>query len=154
VAFGQNETGTCPHCMLNVRFESTEIEADGHSWGVQDPLRIVTPAGFRLQVSSSGCPGCGKPIVRATALVPPNSNGVLFDLLLWPDSGIRPVPREVDDQDPALTADFREAAAVLQKSKKASAALSRRCLRSRNSKGSRGQDGPSRGLSGAWRRPT
>lgn len=47
---------------------------------------------------------------------------------LWPDTGDRPVPREVEAEASGLAADFREAVAVFPKSKKASAALSRRCL--------------------------
>jgi hypothetical protein len=38
------------------------------------------------------------------------------------------VPPEVEKEAPSLAADFREAVAVFAKSKKASAALSRRCL--------------------------
>jgi hypothetical protein len=48
--------------------------------------------------------------------------------VLWPTSGERPAPLEVATAAPSLAADFKEATAVLAISKKASAALSRRCL--------------------------
>jgi hypothetical protein len=49
-------------------------------------------------------------------------------MLLWPDGTDRLVPPEVESESPELAADFREAVAVFSKSKKASAALARRCL--------------------------
>jgi hypothetical protein len=47
---------------------------------------------------------------------------------LWPASAVRHAPKEVEKESPSLAADFNEAVAVLPASKKASAALSRRCL--------------------------
>ena len=48
--------------------------------------------------------------------------------MLWPDATERPVPPEVEAESPEVAADFHEAVAVFPKSKKASAALARRCL--------------------------
>ena len=130
-----NKTGKCPHCGVGVRFE----EAVVHPWQ-NDPLsiprsslRFVTGNKCYLNLIPAGCPGCSQLILTAL------DRGVIrndiaqplpeiLDLLLWPDAGARDVPWEVEEQAPELAADFREAACVLPKSKKASAALSRRCL--------------------------
>jgi hypothetical protein len=50
------------------------------------------------------------------------------DRLFWPEAVNRPVPPEVESEAAELASDFREAVAVFPRSRKASAALSRRCL--------------------------
>jgi hypothetical protein len=70
------------------------------------------------------------PIITVDRVVNPQHIATTVATLLWPDTSERLVPREVVDEAPQIAADFREAASVLGKSKKASAALSRRCLQS------------------------
>jgi hypothetical protein len=57
-----------------------------------------------------------------------NAPDIPLHHLIWPDSGTRPIPPEVEAEAPQLAADYREAVAILTRSRKASAALSRRCL--------------------------
>jgi len=66
-------------------------------------------------------------MVAARTLAPDGSQQAI-DILAWPAGIDRPVPPEVERDAPVLAADFREAVAVFPKSKKASAALARRCL--------------------------
>ena len=122
-----NKTGTCPHCKVRVRFETVQTSPAGNL-GRLDNLGFVTPSGFRLDLYAVGCPACGRPIVTANSLIDPQNVAETIDSLLWPDTGSRPVPKEVEEESPELAADFREAVSVFPKSKKASAALSRRCL--------------------------
>ena len=93
-----------------------------------DPIGVFTPSGHGLWLYTSGCPACGKPLLyfktESYDGVEPKSK----EELLWPDSGNRSVPLEVSTEAPELAADFLEAVTVIAKSKKASAALSRRCL--------------------------
>lgn len=113
-------TGKCPHCSIHVRFESTNFTSGA--------VQIRTKKNIFFNVIAAGCPECGQPILTGQWLSN-SSNGLkTITFPLWPDSGAHPVPEEVETEAPSLAADFREAAAVLPKSKKASAALSRRCL--------------------------
>lgn len=127
MAIRANSTGVCPHCSVQVRFESVNISPTGNL-GRLDLIEFITPAAHRIEVSVVGCPACGRPIVTATQLSGPDDRVEGVDSMLWPDTGGRPVPPEIEDQAPGLAADFREAVSVFPKSKKASAALSRRCL--------------------------
>ena len=122
-------TGTCPHCKIQVRFERVEIRPAGDdmrpNW-----VRFLTRNKY-FDVIPAGCPGCGEITLIAEEkgeLRNPHETAEKLGLLLWPDEGARLVPREVEDEAPELAADFREASTVFSKSKKASAALSRRCL--------------------------
>jgi hypothetical protein len=127
MAIRADQTGICPHCKVQVRFENVYLSPRGNL-GELDLLTFITPSTYKIQVSAVGCPACGRPIITATRLLDPNDREEALDSLLWPDTGARPVPSEVEDQAPGLAADFREAVSVFPKSKKASAALSRRCL--------------------------
>jgi len=128
MAIKAGATGRCPHCKLSVRFEPTSIFRGGGNHGQIDPIGFVSPSNHRLEMASAGCPACGRLILTALSSVEPGQNGVSVDAQLWPDTGARPVPAEVEAEAPVLAADFREAVTVFPKSKKASAALSRRCL--------------------------
>ena len=112
-------TGKCPHCNVHVRFEDTNL-AGGR--------QIQTRKGITFTVISAGCPECGQPILTGKYLQNSNNGLEYMTIPLWPDSGFHPVPKEIEAEAPNLAADFSEAAAVLPKSKKASAALARRCL--------------------------
>lgn len=100
----------------------------GPNFGTVDPVCFQTPSANILWLATSGCPACGKPLLYLDSEVDKTGKVIAKDVLLWPDSGNRPVPQEVSTEAPELAADFLEAATVLAKSKKASAALSRRCL--------------------------
>jgi hypothetical protein len=87
-----------------------------------------------LVLESFTCPSCGEPVVSmlkgTAALTSGNPMTIAYvqDVERWfvyPRSAVRPVSAEVP---PELASDYREAAAVLDLSPKASAALSRRCL--------------------------
>ncbi len=122
------QTGRCPHCKISVRFEVVQIASGNSNFGQHGEIRLQTQSGHRLDLHLAGCPACGRPIATASATVEPGKQVTSIDALLWPDTAARPVPAEVEAAAPTLAADFREAAAVFAKSKKASAALSRRCL--------------------------
>ena len=125
---GAHKTDTCPHCNVHVRFEAVQInDGDNNAGGI----RFTTPKGIAFDVISAGCPACGQVILVARNTGPSRlttARHEKLNLLLWPDPGARPVPKEVETEAPTLAADFREATSVLPKSKKASAALARRCL--------------------------
>lgn len=123
-----NSTGRCPHCKLSVRFETLNISGGGRNYGQHGHLFLQSPSSQQIDLHFASCPACGKPIVSAGATTESGKPSVLVDVLLWPDTSARPVPLEVESAAPMLAADFREAVAVFPKSKKASAALSRRCL--------------------------
>ena len=123
-----NHSGKCPHCTIGVRFEKNTILADSANAGQHDHVTIATPTGYRLQLTTAGCPDCGKPIVTITHIKDQKNFEASPDIMFWPQTGNRPVPKEVETADPKLAEDFREAVSVFPKSKKASAALSRRCL--------------------------
>ena len=121
------QAGKCPHCTLAVRFEAVEIRDYRASMGERNPLKYVSPAGHSLLVDAAACPACGRIILTALEAQAPDLMS-RPNAQLWPDTGARPVPPEVEAEASALASDFREAATVFPKSKKASAALSRRCL--------------------------
>lgn len=121
-------TGQCPHCLTEVRFEETTIRASGSSRSSGTTL-ISTRSDFKLKLTTIGCPACGRPIIQADHEFEDTSSERV-NQLLWPDSMERPVPEAVKTEAPNVAEDFREAVAVLPKSKKASAALARRCLQS------------------------
>jgi len=123
------DTGKCPHCGVGVRFEATNLLDDRDSnYGSVDPLILFTASAWNIRLSTAGCPDCGRPIVWLVAEVDPTGNTETIDSLAWPVGGQRPIPEEVTQNAADLAADFKEAVAVLPWSKKASAALSRRCL--------------------------
>jgi hypothetical protein len=97
-------------------------------FGDFDRLLYETKSAHRLYVDPAGCPACGRVILTAAASGKAGVGDESIDVQLWPDAVTRPVPPEVEAEAPTLAADFREAVSVFSKSKKASAALSRRCL--------------------------
>lgn len=123
MGFRANETGKCPHCGVTVRFERVQVNTFS-----AEVYMIQTPSQFRAILHIAGCPHCGKPVLSISKLVTPQGTEEVLDSLVWPDIVVRPVPPEVEAEDPVVAADFREAVAVLPKSKKAAAALARRCL--------------------------
>lgn len=122
------QPGTCPHCRVGVRFEGASLRVGGNHYGEPGQVSFQSPSNHRLHLTAAGCPACGKVIVTVVAIGRPNNIDERSDIQLWPDTGNRPVPKEVEAEAPELAEDFREAVSVFPKSKKASAALARRCL--------------------------
>ena len=127
-------TGRCPHCLTTVRFEPVshaEIPTrEQHATGKCTWMRLRSP-NEEIQVNASQCPACGKLVICLDVIgctkPAPDLNVPLLKqrLVAWPPYGARRVRREVP---PTIAADYKEAAAVIGLSPKASAALSRRCL--------------------------
>lgn len=126
MAFKAGTSGSCPHCKVSVRFELTTF-VNGRSSFQIDRIVLSTPSQSSISLLPCGCPNCGRPIIGADYVVESGSRGPL-DVMLWPESGARPIPAEVEGEAMNLASDFREASSVFATSKKASAALSRRCL--------------------------
>jgi hypothetical protein len=103
----------CPHCTVSV-----------HP-GLNPTALIQEARGTVWQAASMLCPSCGNAIIQLWRFTNPTSGSPDLTFIAWPRSATRPVPNEVDDR---LANDYREAAAILGVSAKASAALSRRCL--------------------------
>jgi len=113
----------CPVCQTVSRFE------------LSVPGDCVVTAGSRsqgieyYQLYCATCAECKELIISLETLGPQPAAGVarrvLSSYVLWPRAYVRPVPEEVPSN---IAKDYKEAAAVLQDSAKASAALSRRCL--------------------------
>ncbi len=120
-------TGICPHCRTGVRFESASITAFSRSWDANE-LTVLLTGGSRVNVASCSCPICGLPIVSVVSATAPNGTTLRTPGLVFPAGAQRPLPAEVASAAPTFVADFQEAVAVLPMSRKASAALSRRCL--------------------------
>jgi hypothetical protein len=117
-------TGKCPHCGTGVRFETVQLNGTSGS----QRASINTVSGQNLTLLIFGCPVCGRPVVVAQFERQTATANLVSQNLLWPDSAVRPIPKEVESEALDLAEDFRESLAVYPKSKKASAALSRRCL--------------------------
>jgi hypothetical protein len=129
MSFNAESSGQCPHCRTMVRFEKVRAynSANGNM-GVHDHIRLTTPSDRWIDLLTSACPACGKPVLLVLRTGIKEAPALPLNYLVWPDSSERPVPQDVEAEAPQLAADYREAVAILRKSKKASAALSRRCL--------------------------
>jgi hypothetical protein len=120
--------GSCPHCRQGVQFVGPLFSEDGGKASQHDgPMSILysTSKGkITTEVIAVMCPmpAC----TRFSIFLVDSANDVVR--CVYPGDGDRPVPIEVDNEHPSIASDFREAAAVLPFSPKASAALSRRCL--------------------------
>lgn len=123
-----NQKARCPHCRTTVRFEQVAFQLDGQNFGARATVTLTTPSNHRLYLAVAGCPDCGRVVISTVAAGEPGQSDTSSDIQLWPDSANRPLASEVEAEAPSLANDFREAVAVFAKSKKASAALSRRCL--------------------------
>ncbi|MCI0638217.1 MAG: DUF4145 domain-containing protein [Gemmataceae bacterium] len=101
----------CPHCLQH--FRSAPKEVDFRDWGYP-----------KFAVTIETCANCSDPIVY---FLQENAVGERQAELLYPKEPARPVVwQDVPDE---LYEDYREANQLLQHSPKASAALSRKCLR-------------------------
>ena len=109
----------CPHCLVS--FHDDWIE-----WRVRRPhnydLRL-SDSKAKFGFKSTLCPTCKQLICKLVRYA--LTGNVPESIILYPTATVRPVPPEVGE---VFAADFREACLVIGASKKASAALSRRCL--------------------------
>ena len=81
-----------------------------------------------LQLFVSSCPVCGYLILDVPTIGEPSGGQNAGPGVVYPKGATRPLPPEVWRTAPNLATDFAEAVAVIANSRKASAALSRRCL--------------------------
>jgi len=125
--FQSGETGKCPHCGTTVQFVNYS------SWDRSLVFAEPNDEGPSFEIHVARCPSCGRPVVsiEMCRLDPqePEDEAELVDCwLIWPAASARaPVPETVPQH---LRDEYHEAAIVLALSRKASAALSRRCLQS------------------------
>jgi endogenous inhibitor of DNA gyrase (YacG/DUF329 family) len=112
--------GKCPHCKREVHFVNADVSG-GSGFNAYADRLYTASGGHIVYVHSSKCPSCQKPVVAAEI----SDEGGFRIRLVHPFGVVQTVPKEVPAK---IAEDFLEAAAVLQTSKKASAALSRRCL--------------------------
>jgi Domain of unknown function (DUF4145) len=114
----------CPHCRIaiHVTWKITQLD-------LSHPLPDHV-GDYGWQVRYAICPSCSQPIITLdNGEWSTNDYGRhlknLKPYLVWPRSSQRLCPKQVPIE---IAEDFMEAAAVLETSPKASAALSRRCL--------------------------
>lgn len=107
---------TCPTCNTKVRLEA--LGNVGHTLPV-----AYGRSEWKIHVSA--CPECEEMLIAISGALA-DATATTGHRLVWPTSiGRATVPKEVPEH---IAQDYREAAAVLSISPKASAALSRRCL--------------------------
>jgi hypothetical protein len=101
----------CPHCLQHFYSEARRVD--------------LGPCGDdQWAIWMEACPNCGDPIVSISRL---QSTGQRTLTMIHPKGMSRaPLPNSVPED---FAQDYREAAILLETSPKASAALSRRCLR-------------------------
>jgi len=125
--------GRCPHCKLSVRFEFPE------DWRIKivnfSPDMISSDMGWTSEIRAhvASCPDCNTPVIDLVWLDIPNYNygdaEVTKVVRAFPEhaSARAEPPPEVPEP---IRVDYREAAAVEHISRRAAAALARRCLQS------------------------
>jgi len=119
------DTDSCPHCRTGVRFEAVAVD------GLARNVSVVTVRALSnqwLEVLLSSCPVCGRLILDAPRRGDASGSQYAGPGVIYPQGATRPLPAEVAASAPSLATDFYEAVSVLPNSRKASAALSRRCL--------------------------
>jgi hypothetical protein len=122
------ESGVCPHCGTGVRFEAGHLLIGGSAYTSGPSFRVRVPSLEWMELYLSGCPICGKTIVEGSLIGATGGGQSAGPGVIYPTGSSRPLPPEVAAVARNVADDFAEAVAVLPKSRKASAALSRRCL--------------------------
>jgi len=106
-----NQKGICPHCKTSNRFEQA---TDTGSTNYPKRLIISGPEDKHFLLQMCRCTNCSEVII------------FFKDNMIYPLGATRPpCPSEVPE---AISQDYKEACLVEQYSKKAAAALTRRCL--------------------------
>ena len=121
-------TAVCPHCKTGVRFEAGSINPQGIPHQLTGGLFVNFAGNAWLELMFAACPVCGAPVLSISRVGLRSGGQVGGPGMVYPQGASRPLPPEVHAAVPTLAADFAEAVAVLPVSRKASAALSRRCL--------------------------
>lgn len=113
MTIGVGQTDICPHCKTANRFEHVEDRL-GH---IATLNRLVGKNDFHYSLELCRCTNCSDIII-------------FFDeKMIYPLGATRPpCPTEVEITNKDIANDYKEACLVEQYSKKASAALARRCL--------------------------
>jgi len=117
----------CPHCIKEIHFE----EYGSWAFEYEDNARLKSDQITGYSVTYTICPACSELIVllQHGKIQGTPERQWLTDIsveeLLYPKGAFRPVEPEVPEK---YRADYKEAAAVLSVSPKASAAISRRIL--------------------------
>lgn len=123
-----DSSGKCPYCGVVVKFIAPS-RWTAREQSYKDARDIWVKDGRRTAaISISECPHCERMIVGiSTAFEPERGRSLAneFEAMIYPVNRARFVPPEVPHE---IAEDYSEAAAVLGTSRKASAALSRRCL--------------------------
>lgn len=119
-------SGICPHCGTGVRFELGLIKDCPPSNASRIQVRV--PSGAWLMLEMAGCPICGHVVLDIETVGLPDGGRGAGPGMIYPRGKGRPLPVEFVRNHGPLAAEFSEAVAVLSSSRKASAALSRRCL--------------------------
>jgi len=121
VAYSPGARNRCPHCLTVVKFEGARVSV------TDNPVLLIDGSEESLRFTAVNCPQCGR-LILTVETREQYSDYFKDEFVIWPLQNARPlVPEEVPSH---IAADYKEAAAVLGLSPKASAALSRRCLRS------------------------
>ena len=119
--YASNTNAECPHCHVVVRFLYTEVKQ----------IRASDEASEEMQITAVRCPNCRRLVVTVESGTFTEDEGGYYisgpnsEHVVWPMQYVRSIPSEVPEH---IALDYREAAAVLNLSPKASSALSRRCL--------------------------
>lgn len=109
-----NQRGVCPHCKLPNRFEGVFELVNSGLREFEDTKLIYGLSNKTMNLSSCRCTQCGEIVL------------FLNENMIYPLGAKRPsAPQEVPED---IAKDFNEACLVEHLSKKASAALARRCL--------------------------
>lgn len=111
-----NETGKCPHCWIPNRFESIAINTSTSNLWTYNNLYLKTwlKNQFNSKMDFCKCSDCWEAIIFFR-------NNMIYPLWYARWNAPKEVPTDIAD-------DFNEACLVEPLSKKASAALARRCL--------------------------
>jgi hypothetical protein len=108
-----------------VRFEGVGIANLTHDISTM----VIRPRdGDAVEVIASTCPLCHQVVIDIPRILTGGGGQRGGPGIVFPRGATRPVPSEVSAAAESLANDFREAVAVLPSSRKASAALARRCL--------------------------
>jgi len=121
------QTDVCPHCRTGVRFEEASVTY-GNMVTPLETFWIRTPSKHWFKTDICACPVCGQPILAIPYVGQEGAGQRGGPGVVYPAGATRPLPPEVHAAASSVAADFAEAVAVLPVSRKASAALSRRCL--------------------------
>ena len=127
MTFSAESTDVCPHCKTGVRFEKATVTFVQREWEASQ-LVVNFQSRAKLHLDCCSCPVCGEAILCIRIVADRLGRLRSGPGLVFPAGSQRPLPAEVHASAPEFAQDFAEAVAVLPMSRKACAALARRCL--------------------------